>query len=139
MYVKRNINPLTPNDPNNGHTAPLTSKRCILYIYSTNTGTEYFKNGIYSPFASEHKGICWKSTVCIAGASKHTGICWKPTIFITGASGHTGICWKPAVSITGASEHTGYRDMLEAHGIYHWSQWTYRDMLEAYGMYHWSQ
>jgi len=45
-----NVNPLTPNDPYNGRTAPLTSKRCILYIYSTNIGTEYFKHGIYSPF-----------------------------------------------------------------------------------------
>jgi len=45
-----NINPLTPNDDYSGRTAPLTSKRCILYIYSTNTGTEYFKHGIYSPF-----------------------------------------------------------------------------------------
>jgi len=44
------INPLTPNDHYSGHTAPLTSKRCILYIYSTNTGTEYFKHGVYSPF-----------------------------------------------------------------------------------------
>ena len=44
------INPLTPNDPYRGRTAPLTSKRCILYIYSTNIGTEYFKHGIYSPF-----------------------------------------------------------------------------------------
>ena len=35
-----NINPLKPNDPYRGRTAPLTSKRCILYIYSTNTGTE---------------------------------------------------------------------------------------------------
>ena len=42
--------PLTPNDPYSGRTAPLTSKRCILYIYSTNMGTEYFKRGIYSPF-----------------------------------------------------------------------------------------
>ena len=31
-------------------TAPLTFKRCILYIYSTNIGTQYFKHGIYSPF-----------------------------------------------------------------------------------------
>ena len=31
-------------------TAPLTSKRCILYIYSTNIGTEYFKHALYSPF-----------------------------------------------------------------------------------------
>jgi len=27
------LNPLTPNDPYRGRTAPLTSKRCILYIY----------------------------------------------------------------------------------------------------------
>ena len=52
------INPLTPNDPYSGRTAPLTSKRYVLfiyiniyiYIYSTNIGTEYFKRGIYSPF-----------------------------------------------------------------------------------------
>jgi hypothetical protein len=36
------INPLTPNDHYSGRTASLTSKRCILYIYSTNIGTEYF-------------------------------------------------------------------------------------------------
>jgi len=44
------VNPLTPNDPYSGRTAPLNSKRCILYIYSTNIGTEYFKRGIYSAF-----------------------------------------------------------------------------------------
>ena len=43
------LNPLTPNDYYSGRTAPLTSKRCILYIYSTNLGTECFKHGIYSP------------------------------------------------------------------------------------------
>jgi len=46
----RDFNPLTPNDHYSGRTAPLTSKRCILDIYSTNVGTEYFKHGIYSPF-----------------------------------------------------------------------------------------
>ena len=45
--VYSEINSLTPNDPYRGRTAPLTSKRCILYIYSTNIGTEYFKHGIY--------------------------------------------------------------------------------------------
>ena len=35
------INPLMPNELYRGRTAPLTSKRCILYIYSTNIGTEY--------------------------------------------------------------------------------------------------
>ena len=44
------INRLTPNDPYMGRTATLTSKRCILYIYSTNIGTEYFKHATYSPF-----------------------------------------------------------------------------------------
>jgi len=46
------FNPLTRNDHYSGRTAPLTSKRCILYMYSTNTCTEYFKHGICSPFFS---------------------------------------------------------------------------------------
>ena len=50
MYtIKYYINPLTPNDHSGGRTASLTSKRYILYIYSTNIGTEYFKHDIYSP------------------------------------------------------------------------------------------
>jgi len=44
------INPLKPKYHYSGRTAPLASKRCILYIYSTNIGTEYFKHGIYYPF-----------------------------------------------------------------------------------------
>ena len=44
------VNHLTPNDDYSGRTAPLTSKHCILYIYSTNIGTEHFKHGIYCPF-----------------------------------------------------------------------------------------
>ena len=53
------VNPLTPNDPYRGRTAPLTSKRCILYIYSTNIGTEYFKHGVYSPFLSLQNAVCF--------------------------------------------------------------------------------
>ena len=53
------VNPLTPYDPYSGRTAPLTSKRCILYIYSTNIGTEYFKHGIYSPFFSLQNAVCF--------------------------------------------------------------------------------
>ena len=56
---RSDINPLTPNDHYFGPTAPLTSKRCILYIYSTNTGTEYFKHGIYSPFFSLQNAVCF--------------------------------------------------------------------------------
>jgi len=53
------INHFTPNDRYSGRTAPLTSKRCILCMYSTNTGTEYFKHGIHSPFLSLHNAVCF--------------------------------------------------------------------------------
>ena len=52
------VNPLMPNDHYSGHTAPLTSKRCVLYIYSTNVGTEYFKHGIYL-FSSLQNAVCF--------------------------------------------------------------------------------
>ena len=53
------INALTPNDPYSGRTAPLTSKSCILCIYSTNIGTEYFKHGIHPSFF-----FCLQNAVC---------------------------------------------------------------------------
>jgi len=53
------VNTLKPNDIYRGRTAPLTSKRCILYIYSTNIGTEYFKNGIYSQFFPLQNAVCF--------------------------------------------------------------------------------
>ena len=52
------INLLTPKDTYSGRTAPLTSKCFILCIYSTNTGTEYFKHGIYSPFFPLQNAVC---------------------------------------------------------------------------------
>ena len=58
--IKIVLNPLTPNDPYRGRTTPLTSKRCILYIYSTNIGTGYFKRGIYPPFFfSLQNAVCF--------------------------------------------------------------------------------
>jgi predicted membrane protein len=48
---------LTPNDHCSGRTAPLTSKLFILYIYSTNIGTEYFKHFIYSSFFSLQNAV----------------------------------------------------------------------------------
>jgi hypothetical protein len=53
------ITPLTPNDHYRGRTAPLTSKRCILYIYSTNIVTEYFKHGIESLFFPLQEAVCF--------------------------------------------------------------------------------
>jgi len=53
------LNPLTPNDHYSGRTAPLTSKRCILYIYSTNIGNAYFKHGMYSSFFFLQNAVCF--------------------------------------------------------------------------------
>jgi hypothetical protein len=58
-FFRESVSPLTPNDPYSGRTAPLTFKRCILYIYSTNIGTEYFKHGIYSSFFSLENAVCF--------------------------------------------------------------------------------
>ena len=55
----RLLNPLTPNDPYRCRKAPLTFKRCILYIYSINIGTEYFKHGIHSPIFSLQNAFCF--------------------------------------------------------------------------------
>ena len=53
------INLLKPKDPYRGRAAPLTTKRCILYIYSKNADTEYFKHGIYSPFFPLRNAVCF--------------------------------------------------------------------------------
>jgi len=53
------LNLLTPNDEYSGRTAPLTSKCFILYIYSTNICTEYFKHGIYSPAFPLQNAVCF--------------------------------------------------------------------------------
>ena len=45
---QQKFNPFTPNDHYSGPTSSLNSKSCILYIYSTNTGTEHFEHSIYS-------------------------------------------------------------------------------------------
>ena len=59
------LNCLMPNDPHMGRTALLTSKRCILYIYSTNKGTEYFKHALYSPFFSLQNAVCFIILTCL--------------------------------------------------------------------------
>jgi len=67
VHTKINIpslNRLTPNDPCMGRTAPLTSKRCILYIYSTNVGTEYLKHALYSPVFSLQNAVCFIMLTC---------------------------------------------------------------------------
>jgi len=60
------VNPLTRNNDYSGRTAPLTSKHCILYIYSTNIGTEYFKLGIYSLFFPLQNAVCFINLTYLA-------------------------------------------------------------------------
>ena len=58
---------MTPNDTYKymGRTSPLTSKRFILYIYSTNIGTEYFRHALYSPFFSLQNAVCFIMLTCL--------------------------------------------------------------------------
>jgi len=65
ILTKRKIHiiPLTPNDHYRDRPAPLTSKRCILYTYSTKIGTEYFKNYIHSLFFSSKCSLFHNSNV----------------------------------------------------------------------------
>ena len=58
-HLNLSVNRLTPNDLYISRTTPLTSKRCILYIYSTNIGTEYFKHSLYSSFISLQNAVCF--------------------------------------------------------------------------------
>jgi len=59
------FNPLTLNDHYRGRTAPLTYKRFIVYIYSTNIGTGYFKLCIYCPFFSLQNAVCFIILTCL--------------------------------------------------------------------------
>jgi len=55
-----------PNDDYSGRTTQLTSKRCILYIYSTHIGTEYFIHVIYSPFFPLQTAVCFINLTYLA-------------------------------------------------------------------------
>ena len=59
------LNRLTPNDSYMCRTALLTSKRCVLYIYSTDISTEYFKHALYSPFFSLQNAVCFIMLTCL--------------------------------------------------------------------------
>ena len=91
VSLNSKVNRLTPNDPYMGRTAPLTSKRCILYIYSTNIGTEYFKRAVYSPFSSLQNAVCFIMLTCLVPVLfSYTG-CAKIKKNNSGAKGWTWI------------------------------------------------
>ena len=65
QIIQSFINHLAPNDPYMIRTALLTSKLCILYIFSTNVGTEYFKHALCSPFFSLQNAVCFIMLTCL--------------------------------------------------------------------------
>jgi hypothetical protein len=69
---------LTPNGHFSGRTAPLTSRRSILYIYSTNIRTEYFKHASHSLFFSSSKCRLFQNATFFGSCIIH--------ILITGCS-----------------------------------------------------
>ena len=92
------INPLTPNDPYRDRTALLTSKRCILYIYSTNIGTEYFKHGIYSPLFTSSKCSLFHNSNVLGSCIIHilyTG-CAEIKKIIPALKGYVNYSWRTA-------------------------------------------
>jgi hypothetical protein len=59
------LNPLPPNVIYMRRTAPLTSKRFILNISSTNIRTEYFKHAALSPFFSLQNAVYFTMLPCL--------------------------------------------------------------------------
>ena len=95
-FVKVSFNRLTPNDPYMGRTAPLTSKHCILYIYSTNIGTEYFKHALYSPFFSLQNAVCFIMLTCLVPVL--FTFCIQGVLKLKNNSGAKGLIRKCSVS-----------------------------------------
>jgi hypothetical protein len=65
------LSPLTPNGHSSGRTAPLTSRRCILNIYSTNIQTEYFKHAAWSPFSLSSKSLLFHNAILFGSCIIH--------------------------------------------------------------------
>jgi len=55
--VTTGLNPLKPNDLYISRTSSLISRCCVLYIYSTNIHTEYFKHAAHSQFFSLQNAV----------------------------------------------------------------------------------
>jgi hypothetical protein len=65
LHAKFYINPLKPNDLCMRRNAPLTSRCCILYMYSTNIRTEYFKHAAHSPFSPLQNAVYFIMLPCL--------------------------------------------------------------------------
>ena len=65
------FNPLTSNDVYIHRTAQLTSRRCILNIYSTNIFTEYFKHAAHSPFPPPSRCRLFHNAIFLGSCNIH--------------------------------------------------------------------
>ena len=66
----RLINSLAPNDVYT-RTAQLTSRRCILNIYSTNILTEYFKHAAHSQFFLSSRCRLFHNSIFLGSCNIH--------------------------------------------------------------------
>jgi hypothetical protein len=65
------FNPLAPNDVYISRTAQLTSRLCILNIYSTNILTEYFKHAAHSPFFFSSRCHLFHNAIFLGSCNIH--------------------------------------------------------------------
>ena len=59
------LNPLKSNDSYMCRTAPLTFRRCVLYIYSIHISTAYFKHAANSPFLTLQNAVYFIILHCL--------------------------------------------------------------------------
>ena len=62
---------LAPNDVYISRTAQLTSRYCILNIYSASILTEYFKQAAHSPFFSLQDAVLFHNAIFFGSCNIH--------------------------------------------------------------------
>ena len=70
-FTTQLFNPLAPNDVYVCRTAQLTSRCCILNIYSTNILTEYFKHAAHSLFFFSSRCCLFHNAIFFGSCNIH--------------------------------------------------------------------
>ena len=117
------LNPLRPKDLYMSRTAPLTSKRRILYIYSTNIATECFKHALYSPFFSLQSAVCFIMLTCLV-----------PVLFTFYIRGVLKLKRNNS-GAKGLNNMSRLNFVIKSHFIFCWMEnWTFRHYLDEFNV-----